>query len=189
MSRFYGTRQESKLWRQKPNRKPRLSIILTQDVHKLGVKRQIVKVKHGYGRNHLLPQGMAVYSTPDNIKKLDAFEVEAGNSSLNEAEYLANFLSDKVLIVHHDPDSKSAIFEQHISRAFKKEFGVHVPLDCIELAEPIVDFGEPLKHSVTIRLTETHVVSVPVTVQLTQAKKRREQVDSEADPNTALLPS
>ena len=156
------------MWRQKPNKKPRLSIILKEDVQNLGVKRQIVKVKHGYGRNHLLPQGMAVYATPDNITKLDAFEVEEGSSSLNEVEYLANFLSDKVLTVHHDPDIKLAIFEQGISRAFRKNFQIHVPLDCIELDKPIVDFGE---HSVTVRLDETTTVSIPVMVELVESKK------------------
>ena len=192
VNRYYGTRQESKIWRQKPNKKPRLSIILTQDVHKLGVKRQIVNVKHGYGRNHLLPQGMAVYATPDNIKKLDTFEVTAGSSSLNEVEYLSNFLSDKVLIVHHDPDSQSAIFEQHISRAFMRNFGIHVPLDCIELDKPVVDFDEPEKHSVTIRLDETTLVSIPVIVELIQSKKKRRQMEkekSETEPNAVSLTS
>ena len=172
-SRCYGTRQESRLWQQKPNRKPRLGIILTQDVHKLGVKRQIVKVKHGYGRNHLLPKGMAVYATPDNIEKLNAFEVTKGVSSQNEAEFLADSLSGKVLTVYHDPDSKSAIYEQHISRAFKQNFGVHVPLDCIELDDPIVDFDEPEKSSVTVRLDENTLVTLPVAVELKLSKRKR----------------
>lgn len=190
--RYYGTRQESRLWRQRPNKRPRLDIILTQDVHKLGLKRQIVKVKCGYGRNHLLPQGMAVYATQDNIKKLNAFEVKKGTSSRNEVEYLADFLSGRVLTVHHDPDSKSAVFEQHISRAFKQNFGIHMPLDCIELDEPIVDFEEPEKSSVTVRLDESTLVTMPVTVELKLSKKRnRKQLPQEKwkqipskEPNT-----
>ena len=179
INRCYGTRQESKLWRQKPNRKPRLSIILTQDIHKLGVKRQIVKVKHGYGRNHLLPQDKAVYATPNNVKRLNAFEVTKGTSSQNEAEYIADFLSGRVLTVQHDPDSKSAIYEQHISRAFKYNFGVHVPLDCVELDEPIVDFDQPEGHSVTIRLDESTLVSLPITVELKQSKRKRRQQEKQ----------
>lgn len=185
--RCYGIRQESKIWRQKPNKKPRLSIILTQDVHKLGVKGQIVKVKHGYGRNHLLPKGMAVYSTQDNIKELDAFEVTKGVSSDNEVEYIANLLNGEVLTVHHDPDSKSAVFEQHISCAFKRNFGIHVPLDCIELGEPIVDFDEPKKHSITIRLDKSSQVSMPVIVELLPSKKRKQMQQEQHtrnEPNT-----
>lgn len=185
MNRYYGTKKESKMWRQKPNKKPRLSIILKEDVQNLGVKRQIVQVKHGYGRNHLLPKGMAVYATLDNIKKLDAFEVKEGSSSLNEVEYLTNFLSNKVLTVHHDRDSKLAIFEQDISRAFRQNFQIHVPLDCIELDEPIVDFGE---RSVTVRLDETTTVSLSVTVELVETKKKTEPLD-ETESNAAFLSS
>ena len=173
VNRYYGTRQESKPWKQKPNRKPRLSIILTQDIHKLGVKRQIVQVKHGYGRNHLLPQNKAVYATPHNIKRLNAFEVEKGTSSRNEVDYLADFLSGRVLTVQHDPDSKSAIYEQDISRAFKYNFGVHVPLDCVELDEPIVNFDESEGSSVTIRLDESTLVSLPISIEPKQSKKKR----------------
>ena len=189
-TRCYGTRRESKQWKQKPNRKPRLAIILTQDVYKLGVKGQIVKVKHGYGRNHLLPQGMAVYATPDNIKQHNAFEATKGSSTGNEVEHLANFLSGKVLTVRHDPDSKSAIFEQHISRAFESDLGVHVPLDCIDLDEPIVNFDEPEKHLVNIRLDESTLVSVPITVDLKYAKRKRQQQekqDSGADLEPKIL--
>lgn len=178
-NRCYGTRQESKIWRQRPNKKPRLDIILTQDVHKLGVKRQIVKVKHGYGRNHLLPQGKAVYATPDNVKELNTFEVAKGVSTHNEIEYILNYISGKVLTVQHDPDSKSAIFEQHISRAFKRNFGIHLPLDCIELDEPIVDFDKPEKYSVTVRLDDSTLVTMPVTVELIQSKKRRQKQEKQ----------
>ena len=179
VNRYYGTRQESKPWKQKPNRKPRLSIILTQDIHKLGVKRQIVQVKHGYGRNHLLPQNKAVYATPHNIKRLNAFEVEKGTSSQNEVDYLADFLSGRVLTVQHDPDSKSAIYEQDISRAFKYNFGVHVPLDCVELDEPIINFDEPEGSSVTIRLDESTLVSLPISIEPKQSKKKRRQEEKQ----------
>ena len=185
VNRYYGTKQESKMWQQKPNKKPRLSIILTEDVHKLGVKRQIVRVKHGYGRNYLLPQGMAVYATPDNIKKHDAFEVKAGSSFQNEAECLTNFLSDKVLTVYHDPDSKLAIFEQDISRAFRQNFQIHVPLDCIELDEPIVDYDE---HSVLVRLDENTTVQMPVTVKLKKKSEQVEKLEGEAEPPAERMP-
>ena len=118
-TRCYGTRRESKQWKQKPNRKPRLAIILTQDVYKLGVKGQIVKVKHGYGRNHLLPQGMAVYATPDNIKQHNAFEATKGSSTGNEVEHLANFLSGKVLtcLLYTSPSPRDATLSRMPSSA------------------------------------------------------------------------
>nr|WP_297310237.1 50S ribosomal protein L9 [uncultured Flavobacterium sp.] len=47
-----------------------MEIILKQDVAKLGFKDDVVTVKPGYGRNYLIPQGMAVLATPSAKKVL-----------------------------------------------------------------------------------------------------------------------
>ena len=47
-----------------------MEIILKQDVQKLGFKDDLVTVKPGYGRNYLIPQGMAVLATPSAKKVL-----------------------------------------------------------------------------------------------------------------------
>ncbi|PJR04143.1 50S ribosomal protein L9 [Avrilella dinanensis] len=47
-----------------------MEIILKQDVEKLGFKDDIVTVKPGYGRNYLIPQGLAVLATPSAKKVL-----------------------------------------------------------------------------------------------------------------------
>ena len=47
-----------------------MDIILKQDVINLGYKNDIVTVKPGYGRNYLIPQGMAILATERNRKIL-----------------------------------------------------------------------------------------------------------------------
>ena len=47
-----------------------MDIILKQDVANLGYKNDIVSVKPGYGRNFLIPQGMAILATERNRKIL-----------------------------------------------------------------------------------------------------------------------
>ena len=47
-----------------------MKLILTQDVRNLGHKDDVVSVKPGYGRNYLIPQGMAVLATPSAKKVL-----------------------------------------------------------------------------------------------------------------------
>lgn len=47
-----------------------MEIILKQDVKNLGYKNEIVKVKPGYARNYLIPQGMAILATPSTRKVL-----------------------------------------------------------------------------------------------------------------------
>ena len=48
-----------------------MEIILKKDLKGLGYKNDIVKVKNGYGRNFLIPQGIAVLATDSN-KKMQA---------------------------------------------------------------------------------------------------------------------
>ena len=50
-----------------------MKIILRADVENLGRLGDVVTVKAGYGRNYLLPQGLAMLVTPGNLK---AFELE-----------------------------------------------------------------------------------------------------------------
>ncbi len=47
-----------------------MEIILKQDINNLGYKDDIVDVKPGYGRNYLIPQGMAILATERNRKIL-----------------------------------------------------------------------------------------------------------------------
>jgi len=52
-----------------------MEIILKKDLKGLGYKNDIVKVKNGYGRNFLIPQGIAVLATDSN-KKMQAEEIK-----------------------------------------------------------------------------------------------------------------
>lgn len=47
-----------------------MELILKQDVENLGFKDDVVSVKNGYGRNFLIPKGMAVLATPSAKKVL-----------------------------------------------------------------------------------------------------------------------
>ena len=47
-----------------------MEIILTQDIKNLGYKDDVVKVKPGYGRNFLIPKGMAIIADSSNRKIL-----------------------------------------------------------------------------------------------------------------------
>ena len=45
-----------------------MELILKQDVENLGFKDDVVQVKNGYGRNFLIPQGLAILATPSARK-------------------------------------------------------------------------------------------------------------------------
>lgn len=48
-----------------------MKLILKQAVENLGEAGQLVTVKPGYGRNYLLPQGLAYEATPGNLKRIE----------------------------------------------------------------------------------------------------------------------
>ena len=53
-----------------------MNVILLESVENLGGIGDLVKVKPGYGRNYLLPQGKAALATPENMKAIEARRAE-----------------------------------------------------------------------------------------------------------------
>ena len=45
-----------------------MKVILQQNVHEMGLEGDVVKVANGYARNYLIPKGLAVEATAQNIK-------------------------------------------------------------------------------------------------------------------------
>jgi len=48
-----------------------MELLLKEDVDNLGARGDLVKVRAGYGRNYLLPRGLAIQATPSNIKQIE----------------------------------------------------------------------------------------------------------------------
>jgi large subunit ribosomal protein L9 len=52
-----------------------MQLVLTEDVQHLGKQGDVVEVKPGYGRNYLLPRGMATVPTPHNLRLLERYKI------------------------------------------------------------------------------------------------------------------
>jgi large subunit ribosomal protein L9 len=52
-----------------------MQLVLTEDVPNLGKQGDVVEVKPGYGRNYLLPRGMATVPTPHNLRLLERYKI------------------------------------------------------------------------------------------------------------------
>ncbi len=48
-----------------------MELLLREDVENLGVRGELVKVRAGFGRNFLLPRGLAIQATPGNVKQIE----------------------------------------------------------------------------------------------------------------------
>ena len=63
-----------------------MNVILLDNVENLGKIGDLVKVKPGYGRNFLLPQGKAALATPENIKEIEARRAELEKAAAEELQ-------------------------------------------------------------------------------------------------------
>lgn len=72
-----------------------MNVILLEKVHKLGGLGDQVSVKPGYGRNYLIPKGIAVAATKDNVAKFEAKRAELEKAA---AEKMAQAEKRKALI-------------------------------------------------------------------------------------------
>jgi len=63
-----------------------MKVLLLKDVYKLGRAGDVKKVADGYGRNFLLPQGLAILATPGALKQVDRIRAKAEirRTALNE---------------------------------------------------------------------------------------------------------
>jgi large subunit ribosomal protein L9 len=52
-----------------------MQLVLTEDVPHLGKQGEVVEVKAGYGRNYLVPRGMATIPTPHNLRLLERYKI------------------------------------------------------------------------------------------------------------------
>ncbi|XP_028393923.1 uncharacterized protein LOC114518177 [Dendronephthya gigantea] len=129
---------------KKANKKPRLNLILKEDVPNLGVTGQMVQVKRGYGRNYLVLNRLAVYATDENKEKYLASQTEQGEKGRLVADpKILPFFESAVLNIDVDEGVRSwEITNQDISAQCRKKLNVVVPAHCIEMSESITSCGD-----------------------------------------------
>ena len=105
-----------------------MDVILLQKVANLGNIGDRVKVKSGFGRNFLLPEGKATLATPVNIAKFEERRAElekVARDHLVSAEERSAALKDYKLVIHAKAGTEGKLFGSvgtaDISEALKKE--------------------------------------------------------------------
>jgi large subunit ribosomal protein L9 len=124
-----------------------MEIILNQDVDKLGKGGQIIKVKDGFARNFLIPNGLAVPLTPANLKRLEQ-ERQKKAIQLEKVKKEAEQLKDKLaslsltlpVLTQEGDNLYASISAQDVSHALKEE-GIDIDKNSIMLKEPIKSLG------------------------------------------------
>ena len=132
-----------------------IEVILREDIKTLGRAGEMVRVKPGYARNYLLPQGLAFEATEGNKKRIAAeskARASRDQTEKSEAQKVAATLGDVTLNLSGKAGEEGKLFgsitSQDVADALARA-GHTVDKRRIELDHPIKTIGE---HSVTIRL-------------------------------------
>jgi large subunit ribosomal protein L9 len=133
-----------------------MKVLLLKDVYKLGRAGDVKRVANGYGRNFLLPQGLAVLATPGAIKQAESIRSRASTQreELNQSmSGLAGKLDGLVIGFPTRAGETGKLYgsitTQMIADEISRKVGQEVDRRHIE-AEPIRTLGE---HKVFVRLT------------------------------------
>jgi large subunit ribosomal protein L9 len=139
-----------------------------EKVVNLGALGDVVKVKDGFARNFLIPQGKAKRATPDNVKLLETKRAElekAANEKLVAAQALAEKLEGMGVSVTQKSGVDGRLFGSvgnvDIVEALAKE-GVTVEKASIRMPDgPLKQVGQ---HPISIALHTDVVAHITVTV-------------------------
>jgi len=121
-------------------KKPDLNLILTQYVEGLGNPGEKVTVAAGFGYNKLLLPGLAVYASPENLKKFEDYRTGTDDikHSSPYAQGTAQHLSRMVLSVVMSKDNPWTLQPWHIRSSFRK-CGYTVPEEAITMPSKVIN--------------------------------------------------
>jgi large subunit ribosomal protein L9 len=144
-----------------------MEVILREDVSKLGRRGEVVKVAEGYGRNYLLPRGLALAVTDANKAKIEK-ERKAHEARLakekSEFESLATRIGGLRFVAPRKVGENDVLYGSVTSgdvAEFLKAKGIEIDKRKVLLDEPIKRLGD---HEVKIKLHPEVVATLKLMV-------------------------
>ena len=148
-----------------------MKVIFIQDVKGSGKKGETKNVADGYARNMLLPKGLAVEATPENLNLLKGqqasaqHKIDVDKANANEARAK---LHEKTVTIQAKAGTGGRLFGSvtaaQVAQAVTEQYGVKVDKKKVTLNSEIKAFGT---FSAEIRLYSG--ISATVTVEVTEA--------------------
>lgn len=144
-----------------------MKVLLIKDVYKLGRAGDVKKVADGYGRNYLIPQGMAVLATEGALKQAERIRQKAAEtrSLLNQemavvAEALGKLHLSFGARAGETGKLYGSITSQDVADQIFKKTGFSVKRQQIDM-QPLRTLGE---HIIRVRLTMDLIPELKVIV-------------------------
>lgn len=125
-----------------------MQVILIQDVDNLGASNELVKVKHGYARNYLIPRKLAVEANPSTIKQM---EEKIKQQTKKEAKLLAEVnqvigkLQEGPVNIGAKTGTSGKIFgavtSLQLARAIREQKGYEIDRKRISIPDEVKELG------------------------------------------------
>ncbi len=149
-----------------------MKVILQKDIKGQGKKGELKEVSDGYGRNYLLPRGLAVEATADNLNTMrlkdKARQAQIAREKALAQEY-AERLGSVVVRVKAKGGEGGRLFgsvtSQQISDALAEQHDMKIEKNQIVQSDPIKQFG-----SYQIRCKLGHEISGTINLLVTEDK-------------------
>ncbi|RNL83201.1 50S ribosomal protein L9 [Halostreptopolyspora alba] len=133
-----------------------MKLIMTHEVTGLGAPGDVVEVRDGYGRNYLLPRGLAVKWTRGGQKQVDqikrarqARDIRGLDEAKEIAEQLGGMNVRLTQRAGHGGRLFGSVTSSKVAEAVKEAGGPEIDKRRVEIRNPIKSVGE---HQVTVRL-------------------------------------
>ncbi len=149
-----------------------MKVILQKDIKGQGKKGELKEVSDGYGRNYLLPRGLAVEATKDNLNAMrlqdKARQAQIAREKAQAMEYAEKL---KAVIVHIKAKGGGggrlfgAVTSKEISDALGEQHDMKIEKNQIVQADPIKQFG-----SFQVKCKLGHEISGVINVMVTEDK-------------------
>jgi large subunit ribosomal protein L9 len=149
-----------------------MKVILTQDAENLGQKGEVVQVKDGFGRNFLIPRGLAVVANSSNIRRYQE-ETRQQARKLEQvrkdAAAITARVSEMEVVIRKPVGEEERIFgtvtTQEIAEELQKQ-QIDVDRRKITLDQDIRSLGT---YTAKVRLHPEHVAELTVRVEPEEA--------------------
>jgi large subunit ribosomal protein L9 len=154
--------------RKNPAREEKfMKVVLTQDMESLGLGGEIVNVAKGYARNYLIPRGMALEATEQNIKlterqrkNIETKRIKAKEDALKVKERLSGISVTIAQKVGEEDKLYGSVTTMDIAEQLEKQ-GITVERRRMVLDKPIKTLGD---FAVTVKLHPDVSASIKVVV-------------------------
>src|SRR5512137_2885180 len=141
-----------------------MKLILREDVYNLGKGGELVEVKPGYGRNFLIPRGLAVLANPKNIREVEHQKAVAAAKAA-KLKASAKRLSDTPVSLRRKVGEQDKLYgsvtAMDVAEALAAR-GLDIDRRTIDLPEPIKTLGD---FEVSVKLHSDVVGKVKVKVE------------------------